>query len=83
MTERIALVAFWKNYDRNLYVRAAQLADELGYDSFWLPEAWGYESLLASHRAGREDEANQAWHGHHQRLQPFAGAHRDVGRHGR
>jgi alkanesulfonate monooxygenase SsuD/methylene tetrahydromethanopterin reductase-like flavin-dependent oxidoreductase (luciferase family) len=48
MTERTALVAFWKNYDRNLYVRAAQLADELGYDSFWLPEAWGYEifSLL-------------------------------------
>jgi F420-dependent oxidoreductase-like protein len=49
MTERIALLAFWKNYDRQLYLRAAQLADELGYDSFWLPEAWGYEifSLLA------------------------------------
>ncbi len=48
MTEPTALVAFWKNYDRSLYVRAAQLADELGYDSFWLPEAWGYEmfSLL-------------------------------------
>jgi F420-dependent oxidoreductase-like protein len=43
LTERTGLVAFWKNYDRNLYVRAAQLADELGYDSFWLPEAWGYE----------------------------------------
>lgn len=43
MTERIGLVAFWKNYDRKLYVRAAQLADELGYDSFWVPEAWGYE----------------------------------------
>jgi F420-dependent oxidoreductase-like protein len=29
-------------------VRAARLADELGYDSFWIPEAWGYEifSLL-------------------------------------
>ena len=38
-----ALLAFWKNYDRKLYLRAAQLADELGYDSFWLPEAWGYE----------------------------------------
>jgi alkanesulfonate monooxygenase SsuD/methylene tetrahydromethanopterin reductase-like flavin-dependent oxidoreductase (luciferase family) len=49
MTERIALLAFWKNYDRKMYLRAAQLADELGYDSFWLPEAWGYEifSLLA------------------------------------
>lgn len=48
MTERTGLVAFWKNYDRKLYLRAAQLADDLGYDSFWLPEAWGYEifSLL-------------------------------------
>ncbi len=49
LTERTGLVAFWKNADRHLYVRAAQLADELGYDSFWLPEAWGYEvfTLLA------------------------------------
>jgi alkanesulfonate monooxygenase SsuD/methylene tetrahydromethanopterin reductase-like flavin-dependent oxidoreductase (luciferase family) len=48
-TERIGLIAFWKNYDRKLYLRAAELADDLGYDSFWLPEAWGYEifSLLA------------------------------------
>jgi len=47
--ERIGLLAFWKNYDRKMYLRAAQLADELGYDSFWLPEAWGYEifGLLA------------------------------------
>src|SRR6185369_4826656 len=43
MTDRIGLLAFWKNYDRKLYVRAAQLADELGYDSFWVPEGWGYE----------------------------------------
>jgi alkanesulfonate monooxygenase SsuD/methylene tetrahydromethanopterin reductase-like flavin-dependent oxidoreductase (luciferase family) len=47
--ERTGLLCFWKNYDRKLYLRAAQLADELGYDSFWIPEAWGYEvfSLLA------------------------------------
>jgi alkanesulfonate monooxygenase SsuD/methylene tetrahydromethanopterin reductase-like flavin-dependent oxidoreductase (luciferase family) len=45
MTERTGLLAFWKNYDRKLYVRAAVLADELGYDSFWVPEAWGYESF--------------------------------------
>ncbi len=45
MTERIGLLAFWKNYDRKLYLRAAQLADDLGYDSFWLPEAWGYETF--------------------------------------
>ncbi|MEM7135921.1 MAG: LLM class flavin-dependent oxidoreductase [Myxococcota bacterium] len=48
MTERTGLIAFWKNYDRELYLKAAILADELGYDSFWIPEAWGYEifSLL-------------------------------------
>jgi alkanesulfonate monooxygenase SsuD/methylene tetrahydromethanopterin reductase-like flavin-dependent oxidoreductase (luciferase family) len=48
MPEPTALLAFWKNYDRRMYLRAAQLADELGYHSFWLPEAWGYEvfSLL-------------------------------------
>lgn len=41
-------MAFWKRYDRALFLKAARLADELGYDSFWLPEAWGYEifSLL-------------------------------------
>ncbi len=43
MTDRTALLAFWKNYDRELYLKAAVLADELGYDSFWIPEAWGYE----------------------------------------
>ena len=48
MTERTGLLAFWRDYDRELYLKAAILADELGYDSFWLPEAWGYEvfSLL-------------------------------------
>jgi alkanesulfonate monooxygenase SsuD/methylene tetrahydromethanopterin reductase-like flavin-dependent oxidoreductase (luciferase family) len=48
MTDRIGLLAFWKNYDRKLYLRAVKLADELGYDSFWVPEAWGYDvfSLL-------------------------------------
>src|SRR5580658_4721960 len=45
MTDRIGLLAFWKNYDRKLYLRAAELADDLGYDSFWVPEAWGYESF--------------------------------------
>ena len=43
MTQDIAVLAFWKKYDRKLYLRAAQLADELGYHSFWVPEAWGYE----------------------------------------
>ena len=49
MRQRIGLVAFWKGYDRKLYLKAAKLADKLGYDSFWLPEAWGYDgsTLLA------------------------------------
>ncbi len=48
MNNQTALLGFWKDYDRKMYVKAAVLADELGYDSFWLPEAWGYEvfSLL-------------------------------------
>lgn len=48
MTARTGLLPFWKDYDRKLYLKAAILADELGYDSFWIPEAWGYEifSLL-------------------------------------
>jgi alkanesulfonate monooxygenase SsuD/methylene tetrahydromethanopterin reductase-like flavin-dependent oxidoreductase (luciferase family) len=49
MPDPIGLLAFWKNYDRKLYLRAAELADDLGYDSFWVPEGWGYEvfGLLA------------------------------------
>ncbi|MGB5811095.1 MAG: LLM class flavin-dependent oxidoreductase [Polyangiales bacterium] len=39
------LLAFWRNYDRATYVKAAVLADRLGYDSFWLPEVWGYEAF--------------------------------------
>jgi alkanesulfonate monooxygenase SsuD/methylene tetrahydromethanopterin reductase-like flavin-dependent oxidoreductase (luciferase family) len=39
---RVGVVAYWKGYDRKIYLKAAQLADELGYESFWVPEAWGY-----------------------------------------
>ncbi len=45
MEETTGLVAFWKNYDRKAVLRAAQQADELGYDSFWIAEAWGYEAF--------------------------------------
>lgn len=45
MQNRTGLIAFWKGYDRKLYLKAAILADRLGYDSFWLPEVWGYESF--------------------------------------
>lgn len=49
MDQRIGVIPFWKGYDRALYVKAAVLADRLGYDSFFVPEAWGYDafSLLA------------------------------------
>ena len=45
----LGLLAFWRDYDRKTYLKAAMLADKLGYDSFWLPEVWGYDSttLLA------------------------------------
>ncbi|MFO0694074.1 MAG: LLM class flavin-dependent oxidoreductase [Polyangiales bacterium] len=40
---RTAVVAYWKGYDRKIYLKAAELADELGYDAFFVPEAWGYD----------------------------------------
>ena len=45
MTERIGVVPFWKQYDRKSVLRTAQLAEELGYDSIWIPEAWAYEQF--------------------------------------
>lgn len=49
MKQKIGLIAFWKGYDRELYLKAAKLADVLGYDSFWVSEAWAYDAstLLA------------------------------------
>ncbi|HEV7735213.1 MAG TPA: LLM class flavin-dependent oxidoreductase [Candidatus Binatia bacterium] len=43
--DRIGIVPFWKQYDRKTVIRSAQLADDLGYDSIWIPEAWGYEQF--------------------------------------
>ncbi len=45
---RIGVSVFWRNYDRLATLRAVEIADDLGYSSFWVPEAWGYEvfSLL-------------------------------------
>ena len=45
MAQRIGIVPFWKSYDRKAVIRAAQLAEELGYDSIWVPEAWAYEQF--------------------------------------
>ena len=45
MAEKIGIVPFWKSYDRKTVLRTARVAEELGYDSIWVPEAWGYEQF--------------------------------------
>jgi alkanesulfonate monooxygenase SsuD/methylene tetrahydromethanopterin reductase-like flavin-dependent oxidoreductase (luciferase family) len=45
MEHRIGIVPFWKGYDRKEVLKAARLADELGYHSIWIPEAWSYEQF--------------------------------------
>jgi F420-dependent oxidoreductase-like protein len=45
MAAKMGIVPFWKQYDRKSVLRAAQLAEDLGYDSIWVPEAWGYEQF--------------------------------------
>jgi len=45
MPERLGVVPFWKSYDRPAVLRTAQLAEELGYESIWVPEAWAYEQF--------------------------------------
>jgi len=42
---RMGIVPFWKSYDRQAVLRTARLAEELGYHSIWIPEAWGYEQF--------------------------------------
>jgi F420-dependent oxidoreductase-like protein len=45
MTPRMGIVPFWKGYDRKTVLRTAELAEDLGYDSIWVPEAWAYEQF--------------------------------------
>src|SRR5512144_2435710 len=45
MAGKLGIVPFWKQYDRKSVLRAAQLAEHLGYDSIWIPEAWAYEQF--------------------------------------
>jgi F420-dependent oxidoreductase-like protein len=45
MSAKIGIVPFWKQYDRKTVLRSAQLAEDLGYDSIWIPEAWAYEQF--------------------------------------
>ena len=45
MANATGIVPFWKQYDRKAVLRFAQLAEDLGYDSIWIPEAWAYEQF--------------------------------------
>jgi F420-dependent oxidoreductase-like protein len=45
MSIRLGIVPFWKSYDRKAVLRAARVAEDLGYDSIWIPEAWAYEQF--------------------------------------
>jgi len=45
MPDKIGIVPFWKNYDRKAVLRVARVAEDLGYDSIWIPEAWAYEQF--------------------------------------
>jgi F420-dependent oxidoreductase-like protein len=45
MSLKLGIVPFWKQYDRKAVVRIAQVAEGLGYDSVWIPEAWAYEQF--------------------------------------
>lgn len=45
MDQRLGIVPFWKGYDRKEVLQAARLADDLGYHSIWIPEAWSYEQF--------------------------------------
>jgi len=45
MAGTTGIVPFWKQYDRKTVLRFAALAEDLGYDSIWVPEAWAYEQF--------------------------------------
>ena len=45
---------YWNNITKSEFIEIAQLAEELGYDSIWVPEMWGRDAfsilgLLAIH----------------------------------
>ena len=45
MTEKMGVVPFWQGYDRKEVLKIARIAEDLGYESIWVPEAWGYEQF--------------------------------------
>ena len=45
MTEKLGIVPFWKGYDRKAVIKMAKAAEDMGYHSIWVPEAWSYEQF--------------------------------------
>ena len=43
--KRVSMMIFWMGVSRKEMVRAAEIADEAGIDSIWIPEAWGYDMI--------------------------------------
>jgi F420-dependent oxidoreductase-like protein len=43
--KKVSMVIFWKNVGRKEMVRAAEIADEAGMDTLWIPEAWAYDQV--------------------------------------
>ena len=42
---RTSMVIMWMGVTRKEMVRAAEIADEAGMDTLWIPEAWGYDQV--------------------------------------
>ncbi len=45
MSVKLGIVPFWKQYDREVVLKASKLAEDLGFHSVWVPEAWSYEQF--------------------------------------
>jgi F420-dependent oxidoreductase-like protein len=43
--KKTSMVIFWMGVDRKQMVRAAEIADEAGMDTLWIPEAWSYDQV--------------------------------------
>jgi len=54
MTEKMGVVPFWQGYDRKEVLKIAHIAEDLGYESIWIPEAWGYEQFQLLAEIARE-----------------------------
>ncbi|MCK5391287.1 MAG: LLM class flavin-dependent oxidoreductase [Deltaproteobacteria bacterium] len=54
MTKIGLVTPYWNNITKQEFIEIARLAEDLGYDSIWVPEMWGRDAfsilgLLASH----------------------------------